>query len=190
MKKAIKQSLIILLIAVVLGLVVNFLNPEGIALVMDTDKYSTEVVDPTNTANERSNTTQENIYLSNPNVPPTNQKPKNEVPIKVSGDFAKQLFDRKAVFVDGRPAAEFAQEHIPGAINIPYLDMVKKTPEEKKQMVKDINPNAVVVTYCSGTKCDISIDVAYELYDLGYTAVNIYLGGLEEWKQKGFPTEK
>lgn len=187
MKKAIKQSLIILLIAVVLGLVVNFINPEGIALVMDTEKYSTDVVEaPT----EQSNTTQENIDLSNPNVPPTNQKPQNEVPIKISGDFAKQLYDRKAVFVDGRPAEEFAQEHIPGAINIPYLEIAQKTPEEKKQMVKDINPNAVVVTYCSGTKCDISIDVAYELYDLGYTSVNIYLGGLEEWKEKGFPTEK
>jgi rhodanese-related sulfurtransferase len=187
MKKAIKQSLIILLIAVVLGLVANFINPDGIALVMDTEKYSTDVVEnPTGEAN----TNQENIDLSNPNVPPTNQKSKNEAPVKISGDFAKQLFDRKAVFVDGRPAEEFAVEHIPGAINIPYVEIATKTPEEKKQLVKDINPNAVVVTYCSGKKCDISIDVAYELFDLGYTSVNIYLGGLEEWKEKGFPTEK
>ncbi len=190
MKKTLKQSLIIVLLAAVLGFIVNLINPNGIALVMDTEKYSKETVEPDNVIKNLENDGKD-IDLSNPDLGNTHQENKESTePVKIKHDFAKQLFDRKAVFIDGRPAHEFAQGHIEGAINIPYESMMGKTPEEKKQLVKDINQNAVIITYCSGEKCDISIDVAYELFDLGYRNLNIYLGGLEEWVEKGYPTEK
>lgn len=190
MKKTIKQSLIIILLAVVLGFVVNFINPNGVALVMDTEKYSKETVEPEKVLKQLENDGKD-VDLSNPDLGNTHQETKEATePVKIKYDFAKQLFDRKAVFVDGRPANEFAEGHITGAINIPYEIIREKTPEEKKEMTKDINQNAVIVTYCSGSHCDISIDVAYELFDLGYKNLNIYLGGLEEWVEKGYPTEK
>ena len=184
MKKALKQTLIIVIISAVLGIIVNFINKDGIALVMEnTEKYSREL----DNSNEQVKNNQ-NPDLSNLPEGQTNQEVKE--PVKISGDFAKQLFDRNAVFVDGRPAHEFTQGHIPNAINLPYEEIRTKTPQEKEQMVKDINKNSLIVTYCSGEKCDISIDVAYELFDLGYKNVNIYLGGLEEWSAKGYPTTK
>jgi rhodanese-related sulfurtransferase len=188
--KTLKQTLIIILLAIVLGFVVNLINPNGIALVMDTEKYSKETIEPDKVMETMENDGN-NLDLSNPDLGNTHQNTnENTEPVKIKFDFAKQLFDRKAVFIDGRPAHEFAEGHITGAINIPYEEIRTKTPEEKKQMVKDINENAVIVTYCSGKKCDISIDVAYELFDLGYKSINIYLGGLEEWVEKGYPTEK
>lgn len=190
MKKTLKQSLIIVLLAAVLGFIVNLINPNGIALVMDTEKYSKETSDPDKVLKQLENDGKD-IDLSNPDLGDTHQEnTESTEPVKIKHDFAKQLFDRKAVFIDGRPAHEFDEGHIAGAINIPYESMMGKTPEEKKQLVKDINPNAVIITYCSGEKCDISIDVAYELFDLGYKNLNIYLGGLEEWVEKGYPTEK
>lgn len=186
MKKALKQTLIIIVISAVLGIIVNFINKDGIALVMEnTERYSREV----DKTNEHDNDNNQNPDLSNLPEGQTNQTEIKE-PVKISGDFAKQLFDRNAVFVDGRPRHEFEQNHIPNAVNIPYEEIRIKTPEEKEQMVKDINKNSLIVTYCSGEKCDISIDVAYEFFDLGYKNVNIYLGGLEEWSAKGYPTTK
>lgn len=54
--------------------------------------------------------------------------------------------------------------------------------------MKDIPKNKTIVSYCGGGECEISIDNAYEFAKIGYEDVNIYLGGLLEWKEKGFPT--
>ncbi|MCB0720853.1 MAG: rhodanese-like domain-containing protein [Ignavibacteriae bacterium] len=190
MKKTLKQTLILLCIAIFLGFLVNFINPNGVPLVMDTEKYSKDTEEPGKVLDQLGNDGKD-LDLSNPDLGNTHHETKESTkPVKINYDFAKQLFDRKAVFVDGRPANEFAEGHIPGAINIPYADIREKTPEDKRKMVQNINENAVIVTYCSGSHCDISIDVAYELFDLGYKNINIYLGGLGEWVEKGYPTEK
>jgi len=39
---------------------------------------------------------------------------------------AKALFDKGAVFVDARDAAEYAEKHIKGAINVIYKEIHKK----------------------------------------------------------------
>jgi rhodanese-related sulfurtransferase len=55
--------------------------------------------------------------------------------------------------------------------------------------MKKYNKDGVIVVYCRGDKCEVSIDLAYEIARLGFNSVNIYRGGIKEWKEKGFPTQ-
>ena len=46
--------------------------------------------------------------------------------------------------------------------------------------------DAAIVVYCAGPSCPQSRQAAEKLATFGYTRVDAYEGGLEEWKQAGF----
>ena len=46
--------------------------------------------------------------------------------------------------------------------------------------------DASIVVYCAGPACPASRQAAEKLAAFGYTRVEAYEGGLEEWKQAGF----
>ena len=46
--------------------------------------------------------------------------------------------------------------------------------------------DASIVVYCAGPTCPASRQAAEKLAAFGYTHVEAYEGGLEEWKQAGF----
>ena len=198
--KLFKQIGIILGISIVLGFTVNFINPEGIPLVMDESKYSEDESNSDKLKEEylkEQNNEQEKINLSeiknNSNLLKKEDDKSNDgfvEPQKIKHDFAKILFENNALFIDGRKPEEFKEGHIPNAINIPYVEFSQKSPEEKKQILSKYNKDGVVVAYCGGGGCDISIDLAYALADEGFTSVNIYLGGMIEWNEKGYPSSK
>ncbi len=89
--------------------------------------------------------------------------------------------DAPLVLVDTRDAVQFGQEHLPGAVNIPYVDI---RPGAK------LPPRAArIVVYCSDTDCPIS-QYAYEsLGSLGFSEVYDMRAGLQGWKAAGYPTE-
>ena len=59
---------------------------------------------------------------------------------RVSAEDAKTAYDQsQAVFLDVRNADEFAQDHIPGAVNIPLLDMPTR--------IGELDPNEWIITY-------------------------------------------
>jgi rhodanese-related sulfurtransferase len=83
----------------------------------------------------------------------------------VDGATAKALVASGAKVVDVRTAQEFASGHVPGAINIPYEEIGKRTAE--------IGPSSTqVVLYCrSGRRSAIAADAlkkaGYQnLYDM------------------------
>lgn len=47
-----------------------------------------------------------------------------------------------------------------------------------------------IVVYCGGPACPLSRLAVEKLIKLGYDSVRAYEGGLEEWKDAGFPIEK
>ncbi|MCX6163880.1 MAG: rhodanese-like domain-containing protein [Ignavibacteriae bacterium] len=189
MIKVIKQILIILILSVVVGLVVNAVNPKGIPLVMDMKKYSTEQSDKLKEdfINNPYDTTKKDASLmQNPRI----NKEGFVEPQNIKLDFAKVLFDRKALFFDGRKPEEYNAGHIKGAINIYYEEFHKKSKEEKTEILKGFNKNGLIVCYCIGGDCEASIDLAYDIAKLGFTSLNIYLGGYKEWEDAGYPVEK
>jgi rhodanese-related sulfurtransferase len=172
MFKTFKEVFIIMVISIIAGFTANALSPKGIPLIGD---YSDRLaIDSTSKAGQ---------------VKPEKQRTKEGFikPVNIPVDATKKFFDEGAMFIDGREPAEYAQGHIKGAINIPYKEFKDLSNEKKLEKMKDISMNKTIVSYCGGGECEISIDNAYEFAKIGYEDVNIYLGGLLEWKEKGFP---
>lgn len=191
-RKILKEILIVVILSSLLGIIVNFVNPSGIPLVMDMDRYSEE------TSDERMEE-----FLNNPTDTSSNkQEPMHNrrrpeftkegfvKPQNIKLDFAKILFDRNALFIDGRLPEEYNAGHIENAINLTYSQFVPLPRERKMEIMNKYNKNGFVVCYCEGGGCDISIDLGYEIAKLGFTSVNIFLGGYEEWVEAGYPTNK
>lgn len=84
------------------------------------------------------------------------------------------------VLVDARDPVQYGREHIPGAINVPYVDI---------RAGADLPPrDARVVIYCSDPSCPIS-QYAYDgLQRLGYSELYDMRAGLQGWKAEGLPT--
>jgi|WetSurMetagenome_2_1015567.scaffolds.fasta_scaffold32116_5 3-mercaptopyruvate sulfurtransferase SseA len=189
MGKTLKQILIILILSIAIGLIVNAVNPKGIPLVMDMKKYSTEKSD------KLKEDFINNPYDTSKNDAPLMKNPHiNEQgivePQNIKLDFAKVLFDKNALFFDGRTPEDYKAGHIKGAINVPYEEFHKKSKEEKIEMMKGYNKNGIIVCYCIGGDCEMSIDLAYDIARLGFTSMNIYLGGYKEWENAGYPVDK
>jgi rhodanese-related sulfurtransferase len=94
----------------------------------------------------------------------------------------------KALFIDARPADEYAEIHVPKALNI--------TPEMLKNpaatQITGIAKNRQIVVYCSQASCDLSLKVAEKLQALGFSRVMAFMGGFQAWDEAGYPaaTEK
>ena len=96
----------------------------------------------------------------------------------------KKLLDsgEKFFLVDVLPEEHFNEEHIKGAINVPYDSLVQKARELFKKDDK-------IVLYCGSPTCNASMLAAKKLEALGYTNVSKYEGGLTSWKEAGYETE-
>jgi rhodanese-related sulfurtransferase len=78
----------------------------------------------------------------------------------------------------------FKGEMIPGSRRV-ALDTIEREVSETQ------SPKAEeIIVYCGGPKCPQSLQAAQKLMDLGYTNVQAYEGGLEEWKNAGNKIEQ
>jgi rhodanese-related sulfurtransferase len=91
-------------------------------------------------------------------------------PAQISkGEYAKMMV------IDARDAAQYAKEHIPGAVNIEWRQVLAKS--------GDIPKNKPVLIYCNtGT---LSEQAGFALRVSGWENVRILQGGFSEWKSKG-----
>lgn len=88
---------------------------------------------------------------------------------------------RNFVLIDTRSASDYASEHIPGAISLPYRHIVEET-------TKTFPRDKVLVTYCLGPACNASTKGALRLAKLGFQ-VKEMIGGIDGWKSDGLSTE-
>lgn len=96
---------------------------------------------------------------------------------------AKYLFDSgRALFVDARGPAEYAEGHVKGAVNIP----ASATPEEIEKLKGELK-GKVLVTYCHGIGCHLADKTAYKLWDAGYRKIAIFFGGWPKWNEHKYP---
>lgn len=106
------------------------------------------------------------------------------MPTLISRDDLKAaLDDGKVIVVDTLPESYYAQQHLPGALNLVESDVAARAPE----LLPDLG--ATIVTYCSNTSCNNSHAVAARLEKLGYSDVRRYREGIEDWHNAGLPTE-
>jgi rhodanese-related sulfurtransferase len=189
--KVLKQILIVLVISAIFGLTANAINPKGVKLILEKNIYALDSAKQKKTIDGFVN----NPYDTNSKKTSNNMlsgKMNKEgfiEPENISVELAKNLFDRNALFVDARNKEEYDSVHVKGAICLPYVDFKSKSVQDRIDIMKKYNKDGIIVVYCRGDKCEMSIDLAYEIARLGFNSVSIYRGGIKEWKEKGFPTQ-
>ena len=88
-----------------------------------------------------------------------------------------------ALFVDARDPAFFKAGHIPGAVNLPVKDFDRVLSKLKEQLLAAPR----VITYCDGASCEMSVELTEKLLFAGLENVEIFTGGIQQWKAAGQP---
>ena len=93
-----------------------------------------------------------------------------------------ELLDRlrsgTAAVLDVRPEDEFANGHLPDALNIPLSQLERRLAE--------LPPDQEIVAYCRGPWCVLSFEAVALLRQHGYRARRLE-DGFPEWKTAGLP---
>ena len=122
--------------------------------------------------------------------------------IMFTAEETRELADAgKVTLVDVRDAEEYAEDHIPGAVNIPdmFYELSMTTTNGLREMIEKftrlfseagISLDKPVILYEDNlsTRYGGSCRGYFQLSYLGHQNVGILDGGLAVWRQKGLPT--
>ena len=113
----------------------------------------------------------------------------------VTAEEALTLMKEGVPMIDARVAHEYVEEHIKGAVSVPYKEKsakrvdydprpdrfdLSKLPEDK---------SLPMIFYCNAGECWKSYKACKAAIKVGYTKVYWLRGGIPEWKAKGLPVE-
>ena len=93
-------------------------------------------------------------------------------------ELLERVRDGLATVVDVRPAEEFAQGHVVGALNVPL--------DQLEAQLSDLPRDREIVAYCRGPWCVLSFAAVARLRAAGFRARRLE-DGLPEWRQAGRP---
>lgn len=105
---------------------------------------------------------------------PENEKKQEAVYMNITAEEAKEIMDTQEgyIILDTRTLEEYESGHIPGAILIPYDEILEKAEAQLPQ--KD----QLLLVYCrSGRRSKLA---AEDLQKLGYTNIKEF-GGIIDW---------
>ncbi|WP_423743687.1 sulfurtransferase (plasmid) [Haladaptatus sp. SPP-AMP-3] len=124
-----------------------------------------------------------------PSPDPVSYSPRDSEGTTLVGREAVEaaIDDPEAVLVDTRDPTEFADGHLPGAVNVDWLDLVDeesrglKSPDELREILESngVIPDKRVILYCNTAR---RISHTYVvLSSLGYDDLGFYEGSLTDW---------
>lgn len=113
----------------------------------------------------------------------------------VTAEQVKKLMGQSVPLFDVRPAAQYREAHIPGAVNLTY---VMNSPKEVDfddtvdsfdltKLPKD--KNAPMIFQCNGAECWYSYKAARYMVKRGYTKIYWFRTGLPAWKAAGYAVQ-
>lgn len=91
-----------------------------------------------------------------------------------------RLRDGLVTILDVRPEDEFADGHLPGAINVPLSQLRKR--------IDELPRDQDIVAYCRGPWCILAFEAVALLRENGREARRLE-GGLPEWRIAGLPVQ-
>lgn len=103
---------------------------------------------------------------------------KDDIEPLAADELMARLKDDLVTILDVRPPEEFAQGHLPEALNIPLSELQKH--------LGDLPGDREVIAYCRGPWCVLSFEAVAELRKRGFKARRLE-GGLPEWRSDGRP---
>lgn len=96
-------------------------------------------------------------------------------------DLLERAREGLVTVLDVRPPEEYAAGHVPGAINVPLVEL--------EQQLERLNPAQEVVAYCRGPHCVLAFDAVSRLREKGLRARRME-DGFPEWVLAGLPVEQ
>ena len=139
--------------------------------------------------------------LENDNIVPDVQSKEHSVKLQsdilATSDYLESAKERDdVVLVDNRERLNYLEQHIPGAINMPYRtlatsDKILRAPEDMKRLFSNrgVKEDAEIITYC-GSVGTLSGLAYYALKSTGLPNVKLYVRSFKEWKNLEKPTAK
>jgi rhodanese-related sulfurtransferase len=162
------QAVRILIISAILGLGVNAFSPNKIPYVGEYRDISTG---------------------DEPIIPPSAGE--GDPPF-IAIDVAQMEFSLKqALFVDARLPEEFNCGTIPGSVNVPFEQLPEgDLAAHLDSLLGHVPKDRHLVVFCSGEECDLSLHLARNFQQFGYTNLSIFFGGAREWEKAGMELER
>ncbi len=100
------------------------------------------------------------------------------------------------ILIDNRERLNFLEQHIPGAISLPYRtlatsDKILRSKEDMKRLLdnRGVAGDSEIITYC-GSVGTLSGLAYYALKSVGLPNAKLYVRSFKEWKNLAKPTEK
>jgi rhodanese-related sulfurtransferase/CBS domain-containing protein len=104
------------------------------------------------------------------------------MPERIDREGVRRLTERGGQLVEVLPAADYAGDHLPGAISLPLRRLEREATEV-------LDRDRPVIVYCWDSACDLSPRAARRLETLGFDKVYDYVEGKLDWLAAGLPTE-
>lgn len=162
---AIREMIILLILATVIGIAAQSVLPNGIPL-------KTEMITLGDDANA--------VAIPSVSINPQGDA---ETASNVSLADAFTAFQNETtLFLDARSAEEYQAGHIANAINLPVSAFM-----DSLTFLENLDPSQAIITYCDGEDCNASIDLAADLKMMGFTQVYFFFGGWLEWTEANYP---
>lgn len=164
---AVKQSLFIIVAAAICSLGLNLVLPNNIEFVGKWRSLSTG---------------------DDPILPPTSEE--GDAPF-ISLDVAQMEHSTgRTFFIDARDPTEFECGTIPGSVNIPFDYLPEGDLPPYFDSALSLPLDYPMVIFCSGDDCDLSLHLARNMQESGYSALLIFFGGAREWEKFGLEMER
>lgn len=104
--------------------------------------------------------------------------------------------DSGAVLIDNRERLNYLEQHIPGALSLPYRALsspgrILRRPAEMRRLLENrgVSAGSRAITYC-GSVGTLSGLAYYALKSAGIEDVRLYVRSFREWKSQDRPVEK
>ena len=127
------------------------------------------------------------VYAQEPGVSDPdsmgNAMAEGPAPTLITPQELKKLIDSgsdKILLVDNAPAEAFAEEHIVGAVNFPWVQAIRPP--------VTLPRNKTLILYCPCGPGDAdSVDMSKKLRRIGYFNTKVLDGGYFKWLELGYP---
>ncbi len=132
-----------------------------------------------------------------PSIESKNHSVKLHPEIMSTVDYLEKEKEKdNVILLDNRERLNFLEQHIPGAVNIPYRTLgtqekILRPKEEMKRLLENrgIKTDAEIITYC-GSVGTLSGLAYYALKSVNLPNVKLYVRSFKEWKNLKKPIAK
>ena len=141
------------------------------------------------------------IGLENDSIVPEIQNKEHTMKLQsnilATSDYLESAKTRDdVILIDNRERLNFLEQHIPGAISLPYRtlatsDKILRSKEDMKRLLENrgVAGDSEIITYC-GSVGTLSGLAYYALKSVGLPNAKLYVRSFKEWKNLQKPTEK